>query len=115
MTIGETVKSIIEPVLANSWSVELPPDPAFPAITFEIDSIPETDWVLGGGYTQHVVTVTTFSYTKVELMSLVGQIHAAFETVTGFITEEESGDAVFEDLAGVYAYFQDFRIRTSTY
>ena len=115
MTIGETVKSIIEPVLANSWSVELPPDPAFPAITFEIDSIPETDWVLGGGYTQHIVTITTFSHTKSELMALVNQIHVAFEAVTGFITEEESGDAVFEDLAGVYAYFQDFRIRTSTY
>lgn len=115
MTIGETVKSVIGPVLENSWAVELPPDPVFPAITFEIDSTPERDWVLGGGYTQHVVTVTTFSYTKAELMSLVGQIHLAFEAVTGFITEEESGDAVFEDLAGVYAYFQDFRIRTSTY
>ena len=115
MTIGETVKGIVDQVLANSWAVELPPNPAFPAITFEIDSAPESGWVLGGGYTQHIITVTTFSYTKAELISLVGQVHLAFEAVTGFITEEESGDAVFEDMVGVYAYFQNFRIRTSTY
>lgn len=115
MTIWTTINTTLTSVLANTWAVELPPEPIFPAIVFEIDSVPESGWVLGGGYTQHVVTVTTFSHTKAELMSLVNQVHVAFEAVTGFITEEESGDAVFEDLAGVYAYFQDFRIRTSTY
>lgn len=114
MTIGTTITTALTAVLANSWAVELPPEPTFPAIVFEIDSTPETDWVLGGGYTQHVITVTTFAYTKTELSTYKSSIQTAMEAITGFITEEESGDASFEELPGVYAYFQDFRIRTTT-
>lgn len=115
MTIGSSIKTALESVLANSWAVELPVDPDFPAIVYEVDSTPETDWVIGGGYTQHVVTVTSFSYQKSELMTLVAAIQASIEQITGFITEEESGDANFEELPSVYAYFQNFRIRTPTY
>ena len=115
MTIGATINTALIAVLANSWAVELPPEATFPAIVFEIDSTPETDWVLGGGYTQHVVTVITFAYTKIELSIYKAAIQAAMEAITGFITEEESGDATFEDLPGVYAYFQNFRIRTTTH
>ncbi|MBY0474216.1 MAG: hypothetical protein K2Q13_04030 [Nitrosomonas sp.] len=114
MTIGATINTALTAVLVNSWAVELPPEPTFPAITFEIDSTPESDWVIGGGYTQHVITVTTFAYTKTELATYKASIQAAMEIIDGFITEEESGDAAFEDLPGVYAYFQDFRIRTAT-
>ncbi len=66
------------------------------------------------GYTQHVVTVTTFAYTKTELATLAASIPSAIEAITGFITEEESGSAQFEELPGVYAYFQNFRIRTQS-
>lgn len=114
MTIGTTITTALTAVLANSWAVELPPEPTFPAIVFEIDSTPETDWVLGGGYTQHVITVTTFAYTKTELSTYKASIQTAMEAIIGFITEEESGDASFEELPGVYAYYQDFRIRTTT-
>lgn len=112
MTIGTTINTALTAVLANTWAVELPPEPTFPAIVFEIDSTPETGWVLGAGYTQHVITVTTLAYTRTELMTLAASIQSAIETVTGFITEEESGDAQFEELPGVYGYFQNFRIRT---
>jgi hypothetical protein len=112
MTIGTTINTALTAVLENAWAVELPPEPTFPAIVFEIDSTPETDWVLGAGYTQHVITVTTLAYTRAELMALAASIQSAVEVVTGFITEEESGDAQFEDLPGVYGYFQNFRIRT---
>lgn len=114
MTIGTIATTVLNGVLANTWAVELPPEPTFPAITFEIDSIPENDWVLGGGYTQHIVTVTTFAYSRTELISLTTAIQSAMETVTGFITEEESGDAEFEEFPGVYAFFQNFRIRLTT-
>lgn len=114
MTIGTIVNTALTAVLVNTWAVELPPEPTFPAITFETDGTPESDWVLGGGYTQYVVTVTTFAYTKTEISALRASIQAAMEQVTGFITEEESGDAQFEDLPGVYAYFQNFRIRLAT-
>lgn len=114
MTIGATISTALTAVLANSWAVELPPETAYPAIVFEIDSTPETDWVLGGGYTQHVVTVTTFARTRTELATYKASIQQAMEALTGFIAEEESGDAAFEDLPGVYAFFQNFRIRTTT-
>ncbi len=114
MTIGTTITTALNAVLANSWAVELPPEPVFPAIVFEIDSTPESGWVLGGGYTQHTVTVTTFSETRTELKTLAASVQTAMEAIAGFITEEESGDAAFEDLPGVYAYFQNFKIRTET-
>ena len=114
MTIGTTITTALTAVLANSWADTLPPEPTFPALVFEIDSTPESDWVLGGGYTQHVITVTTFAYTKTELTPLSASIQSAIEVITGFITEEESGSAKFEELPGVYAYFQNFRIRTAT-
>ena len=114
MTIGTTITTALTAVLANSWADTLPPEPAFPALVFEIDSTPESDWVLGGGYTQHVITVTTFSYTKTELATLSASIQSAIEVITGFITEEESGSAQFEELPGVYAHFQNFRIRTQS-
>lgn len=114
MTIGTAITTALTAVLANSWAVELPLEPTFPAIVFEIDSTPETDWVLGGGYTQHVITVMTFAYTKTELSTYRASIQTAMEAITGFITEEESGDSSFEELPGVYAYFQNFRIRTQT-
>ncbi len=114
MTIGTTINTALTAVLANAWAAELPPEPVFPAIVFEIDSTPETGWVLGGGYTQHVVSVYSFAHTKTELATLRPSIQAAMELIEGFITEEESGDAQFEDLPGVYAYYQNFRIRTTT-
>lgn len=114
MTIGTTITTALSAVLANSWAVELPPEPAFPAIVFEIDSEPESNWVFGGGYTQHVITVTVFSETRTEMITLKNSVQTAMEALAGYIAEEESGDAQFEDLPGVYAYFQNFRIRTAT-
>lgn len=114
MTIGEIVNTALTAVLDNAWAVELPPEPQFPAIVFEVDSTPESDWVLGGGYTQHVVSVYTFAHSRTEIATLRASIQSAMELLTGFITEEESGDAQFEDLPGVYGYFQNFRIRLAT-
>lgn len=114
MAIETTITTALTAVLANSWADELPPESTFPALVFEIESTPESDWVLGGGYTQHVVTVFTYSYTKTELATLRASIQSTIEVIAGFITEEESGSAQFEELSGVYAYFQNFRIRTQS-
>ena len=114
MTLGATINTALTAVLSNCWAVELPPEPTYPAIVFEIDGTSETGWVLGGGYTQYVVTVITFAYTRTELSTYTAAIQSAMEALSGFISEEESGDAQFEDLPGVYAYFQNFRIRTNS-
>jgi hypothetical protein len=115
MTIAATVNTALTAVLTNTWAVELPPEPTWPAIAFEIDSTPERGWVQGGGYVQHDITVFLFAETRVELAIYKPQILAAMESInTGayrYLGDEESGDAEFEEVPGVYAHFQNFKIR----
>lgn len=112
MTIKQTVGTALDAVLENSWAVELPPSPTWPAIVFEIDTTPEQNWVQGGGYEQHVITVVSLAKTVEELDALRPQIVAAMEPVAGFMGAEEEGDSEYEGDPEVYAYFQNFRIRT---
>jgi hypothetical protein len=114
MTIKQTVYAALTPVLANSHAVELPPNPTWPASVFEIDTKPEDTWVQGGGYEQHVVTVVTLG-SLTEIDTLKPQILAAMEAITGYMFDEEEGDAEYEGDANVYGYFQNFRIRTPKY
>ncbi|WP_430229923.1 hypothetical protein [Nitrosomonas communis] len=118
MTIASTVNTALSAIIANTWAVELPPNPTWPAIIFEIESLPEKGWVQGGGYVQHVVTVVLFTETRAELATLKPQTVAAMEGINNdpfrYLGEEESGDAEFEELPGVYAYYQNFRIRERT-
>lgn len=118
MTIASTVNTALSSVLANTWAVELPPDTTWPAIAFEIESTPERGWVQGGGYTQHVITVLLFAQTRAELATYKPQILSAMEGINSdpfrYLGDEESGDAEFEELPGVYACYQNFRIRERT-
>lgn len=118
MTIASAVNTALSAVFANTWAVELPPEPQWPAIAFDIESAPERDWVSGGGYTQHGITVFLFAKTRAELATYRPQIVTAMESInTGafrYLSEDEHGDAEFEDLPGVYGYFQNFTIRERT-
>jgi hypothetical protein len=114
MTIKQTVLAALTPVLGNTWAVELPERPTWPAIVFDIDTQPERGWVLGAGYDQHVVNVVTLARDLDEIEVLMPQIRAAITAVAGFMDIEEEGDADYEGDAEVYAYFQNFRIRTRT-
>lgn len=114
MSVSETINTALSAVLENCWAVELPPEPEFPALVFQIESTPESGWVLGGGYTQHVVAVLLLTYNRLDLDAYPKQIQQALEALEGYIAEEESGDAEFEDAPGVYGYYQNFRIRTTT-
>lgn len=111
MSISTIVNTALTGVLANSWAIELPPEPTFPAISFEIDSSTENTWVFGADYVQHIVSVTVYSRTRAQLMSYLPIIRVAMEALPGYMSEEEHGDAEYEDMVGVYAYFQNFRIR----
>ncbi len=113
MTIGETITTALETVTSNSWAVELPDQPTWPAIVYEIDSTPEDGWAGGGAvvYEQHVITVMTFAKTRTELSTLRAQIKSPIEGITGYMGDEEHGDADYEKDPRVYAYFQNFRIR----
>jgi len=113
MTIKSTILGALTPVLANTWAVELPPNPTWPAIMFEIDTTPETQWVLGGGYDQHDVTVVIFDRSLANVEALTSSVLTAVEAVTGFIADEDRGDAEYESDPEVFGYFINFRIRTA--
>jgi hypothetical protein len=112
MIIDEAVNVALTAVLANTHSVELPPRPTWPALVFEIDSKPEEGWVKGGGYDQHEIVVSTLARTKGEVIALRGRIAEAMAEIPGFMGDEFSGDAEYQGEAGVYAYVQNFRVRT---
>lgn len=112
MTINSDISSALTAVLSNSWAVELPVEPTYPAIVFEIDSDPERGWVFGGGYTQNVITVHIMARTLTEIATYKPLIRTAMEAIDGYMAEEESGDAAYEDLPDIYGYFLTFRIRT---
>lgn len=109
--ISTLVNTALNGVIANAWAIELPPEPAFPAIVFDIDSATESNWVYGADYVQHVVSVFVYAKTRAQLMTYPALIRAAMETIPGYMAEEEHGDAEYQELPGVYAYFQNFRIR----
>lgn len=115
MTIVSEVNTALSAVLANTWAVELPTEPVYPAIAFDIDSISERNWVIGGGYYQHTITVMLFAKTRTELATYRPLIKAAIEGINSgafrYLGEEDSGDAEFEELPGVYGYYQVFRVR----
>lgn len=112
MTIDEILYAALSAVLPNAHSVELPDKPTWPALVFEVNSTPEPGWVLGGGYDQHEVMVSTLARSKREIHELKAQIVAALEALSGYLGEEFAGDADYQGEAGVYAYVQNFRLRT---
>jgi hypothetical protein len=112
MSVEELVYAALCGVLSNTHAVELPERPTWPALVFEIDTNPEKGWVAGGGYDQHELVVSTLARSKAEIIALRQQVQAAISALPGFMEDEFSGDADFQGEAGVYAYVQNFRLRT---
>jgi hypothetical protein len=52
MTIGSTINTALAAVLANTYAVELPQNPTWPALVFEIESQREDGWTIGAEYEQ---------------------------------------------------------------
>lgn len=111
MNIKQRVLTALTPVLSNTWAVELPPKPTWPAIVFEIDTQPEKGWVLGGGYEQHAVSVVILAKTQGEIADLHQQVQSAMKSVTVYLEGGDHGDAEFEPDPTVYAYYSNHVIR----
>lgn len=111
MSIDQRVTSALTPVLANSFSTNLPANPSWPAIVFKIETQPESGWVLGGGYEQHTVSVVILARTKTEIVDLREQVKSAMKQIVGYLIEGDSGDADYEPDASVYAYYTNHVIR----
>lgn len=117
MTIKTTVNTALSAVLANTWAVELPIEPTFPAIVFDIDTTPEDFWAVpaGSAYDQHTIKVVILAKTQTEIETLLPQVNTALEGITGYLLDGERGDAAYEDDASVYGYFTNHVIRTPRY
>jgi len=119
-SVHATVIAALAAVLANTWAVELPPDPVWPAAVFDIDSTPEDTWCMGGGYTQHDLNLVVMARTIEELDALLpqsggGALRPALEELSAYQYEEACGDADYEGDPEVYARFLTVRLRTPRY
>ncbi|KQT37679.1 DUF3168 domain-containing protein [Methylophilus sp. Leaf414] len=114
MKIEELLLATIEPHLPNVWAVDLPDDSAFPAIVFNVETTPETTWVQGGGYDRHLVTLSFFAETKEAVTTLARSIMDAIELRPEFLETGDFGDADFEDLPELFAYYSTHTLRMRT-
>ncbi|WP_298235912.1 hypothetical protein [uncultured Azohydromonas sp.] len=115
MSIKSLVLGLLTPILDNTWAVELPPDPAWPAVVFDIATEPEDGWVMGGGYDQHGVTVIVLARTQGEIEALVQPIRAALEGHEQSMGIQSHGDADYEPDPAVYAYHLTAILRTPAF
>lgn len=115
MTIEATVSTALGTVMDNAWAVELPSNPFWPAIVWDIDTQTEDQWCQGGGYDQHTVAVSILSPDKDQILTIKPNVRAAFEALNEFMYEDASGDADYEDDPNVYGYFITFRLRSPRY
>jgi hypothetical protein len=112
MTIKNTVLTALKTVLTNTHAVELPPEPTWPAIVFEVESVSEKQWVQGGGYDQHHIVVTILAKTLTQVETLRVGVNAAMGGIAGYLIDGDSGDAAYEGDASLYGHYSNHTIRT---
>ncbi|MEW9586626.1 hypothetical protein [Paraburkholderia sp. DGU8] len=112
MNVKEEVFATLSAILPNTYNVELPENPTWPSIVYSLHTEEEADWVLGGGYDLHTVTVAILGRDTDANAVLRDQIVAAFEQMDDFIIIESEGDSQFEGDAAVYAYLIIPKLRT---
>ena len=116
-TVHQQLTAALTPALANTWAVELPPRPSWPAAVFDVDSNPEDGWTMNGGYTQHDVHLVVLSATVEELDALLpldggGPLRAAVEAMPSYQYEDSCGDADYEADAEIFGRYLTVRLRT---
>ncbi|WP_395008647.1 hypothetical protein [Undibacterium sp.] len=111
MNIKQRVIAALSPVLNNTWAVELPSNPMWPAIIFDIETQPEKGWVMGGGYEQLTVSVVILAKTQAEISALHEQVKVAMKAVAGYLEDGDHGDADYEPDASVYGYYSNHVVR----
>lgn len=108
-----TIYAALSAVLPNTFAVELPPNPQYPAAVFQMKAEPESGWSAGGAapYVQHEVTVVTVGPDLPQITQIQQDFAAALEAIPGFMWAEDSGDAGYEDDPDAYGLYQTVRIR----
>jgi hypothetical protein len=113
--IRETMSTALRSVYSNSWLVELPPEPTFPAIVFRVDTEQEEQWCFEGGYDQHLVSVVLLSRDADWFPTIAASVVSALEALPSYMFEESRGDGEYEDDPEVFAFAILFRLRTPRY
>jgi hypothetical protein len=114
-TFTRTIYEALSAILPNTWPHQLPPNPTYPVIVFDVDTTPEKGWSTGGAgaaYSQNEVSVLTIGDDLDVVEALQSQIAAALAGVEGFLSEEGSGNAEFEEDPQAYGRFQTVIIRS---
>ncbi|WP_313074455.1 hypothetical protein [Melaminivora sp.] len=119
-TLHQQITDALAAVFGNTWAIELPPDPAYPAVVFDVDSEPEPAWCAGGGYMQHDINVVAVARDLDELDALLpldggGTLRPALQALPAYQWEEACGDADYEPDPQLYARFLTVRLRTPRY
>lgn len=112
MSLKTEVYAALAAILPNTFNVELPPNPAWPALVYTVHSQEETGWVLGGGYDLHTVTIAILGRDTDENAALRDQIVEVFEQMDDFLLVESEGDSEYQGNAAVYAYLVMIQMRT---
>ena len=120
VSIHQAIADALADAWPNCWAIELPPAPTFPAVVFDVDSEPEPQWCIGGGYVQHDVNVVAVARDLDELDVLLplvggGTLRPALEQLPAYQYEEACGDADYEPDPQLYARFLTVRLRTPRY
>lgn len=119
-TIHQLLLPVLEAALPNTWWLDLPARPTWPAAVFSVETAPEPGWCAGGGYDAHDATVIVLSRSAVELEALLptgsgGTVRAAVEAMEFFQWEVGCEDADYEDDPQVYARALIVRLRIPRY
>ena len=112
MNVKTEVYAALSAILPNTYNVELPPNPAWPAIVYSVHTEEESGWVMGGGYDLHSVQIAVLGRDTDANAALRDQIVAAFGQMDDFIEIEAEGDSPYEGDAAVYAYLIIPKLRT---
>jgi hypothetical protein len=112
MKVRPLITQTLTAVLPNTWLVELPPVPVFPAAVFDVDTTPEEGWCAGGGYDQHSVHLVVMARDADQLDDLLPRYQAALESLLPyFMYVEDGGDADYEADSSVFARYITVRLR----
>lgn len=115
--IHQQLLAALTPALANTWAIELPPIPVWPAAVFDVESTPEEGWCMGGGYTRHDVTLVVLSKSLADLDTLLptgggGPLRATLQALAAYQYEVGCADADYEPDPAVYARSLAVNFRT---
>ncbi|MGE0803090.1 MAG: hypothetical protein AB7O55_32720 [Lautropia sp.] len=112
VTIHDVIFAALSTLPYPVRAKELPRNPKFPHVIFDIRSDPEDNWCFGGGYTQHRVQCFLLSRSLSQISLMTTHVRAALKAVPSWMEFGDHGDGEYEDDPEVFAYYLNAVFRT---